>query len=65
MVPRKESKGEMKKKQSFHPYTPIFIHTYVQGSIQSEAGWHALMDLERRVYRARHGVGGSLRSESF
>ena len=57
-------KGEKgRQKYSFHPYTPIFTHTYGHGSIRTEAGWHDLMDLERRVDRARHGVGWPLCSE--
>lgn len=57
-------RGQMRK-TSKHPYTPIFLNTYVQSSIKREAGWHDLMDLEMRVHPARHGMGGRRRSESL
>ena len=44
-------------------HTPIFLHTCGQGSIQKEAGWHALVDVERRVSRARPGGGWPLHPE--
>ena len=47
-------KGE---NDSFHPSTPLFLSAYGQGSIPTVAGGHTLMDLERRLSTARHGLG--------
>ena len=58
-------KGEKwRPKYLFYPYTPIFLHTYVQDSNQMEEGCYDLTDVERMVSRVRHGVGGPLWSES-